>query len=87
MALGAYRAILESGLRIPQDISIIGCDDIDEACQFPTPLTTINQHWDRAGHETLRVALDMLRTGSPSTVSIPTELVIRKSTAPPQQSA
>ncbi len=84
MALGAYRAILEAGLRIPQDISIIGCDDIDEACQFPTPLTTINQHWDRASHETLRVALDLLRTGSPSTVSIPTELVIRESTAPPQ---
>ncbi|MFT3942494.1 MAG: LacI family DNA-binding transcriptional regulator [Ancrocorticia sp.] len=84
MALGAYRAVLEAGLRIPQDISIIGCDDIDEACQFPTPLTTINQHWDRAGHETLSVALDMLSTGSPSTVSIPTELVVRESTAPPR---
>ena len=84
MALGAYRAILAAGLRIPEDISVIGCDDIDEACQFPTPLTTITQHWDRAGHETLRVALDMLETGTPSSVTIPTDLIIRESTAPPR---
>ena len=84
MALGAYRAILEAGLRIPQDISIIGCDNIDEACQFPTPLTTITQHWDRAGHETLRIALEMLETGTPTSVTIPTDLIIRESTAAPR---
>ena len=86
MALGAYRAILAEGLRIPEDVSIVGCDDIDEACQFPTPLTTITQHWDRAGHETLRIALEMIETGPPLSVSIPTDLILRESTAAPRQS-
>lgn len=83
MALGAYRAISEAGLRIPQDISLIGFDDIDEAEMFAPPLTTVRQDWGLLGRESLRVALEMERGASPEHVRLPTHLVVRDSTAPP----
>jgi len=82
MALGAFRALLEAGLRIPEDVSVVGFDDIDEAVAFPTPLTTVAQDWDELGRNALRVALDMLEGGAAETLSIPTRLVVRRSTGP-----
>lgn len=86
MALGAFRAILDAGLRIPQDISVVGFDDIDEAASFPTPLTTVAQEWDELGEAAVRIVLDMLGGGPPSHVTVPTRLVQRDSTAPPPDS-
>jgi len=82
MALGAFRAILEAGLRVPQDISVIGFDNIDEAVAFPTPLTTVAQDWGQVGREALSVALDMLEGAEPRRVSVPTHLVVRDSIGP-----
>jgi DNA-binding LacI/PurR family transcriptional regulator len=82
MALGAFRAMLEAGLRIPEDVSVVGFDDIDEAVAFPTPLTTVSQDWDELGCDALRVAVDMVEGREPSTVSIPTRLVVRDSAGP-----
>lgn len=87
MALGAYRALLEAGLRIPEDVSVVGCDDIDEAPAFPTPLTTIVMDWDLVGREALRVALGMIKNPSPSVLTLPSSLVVRDSTAAPVMSA
>ncbi|MDI9628181.1 MAG: LacI family DNA-binding transcriptional regulator [Acidobacteriota bacterium] len=82
MALGAFRAILEAGLRVPQDISLVGFDDIDEAVAFPTPLTTVAQDWDRVGRKALEVALGMLADQPPSVLTMPTRLIVRDSTGP-----
>lgn len=81
MALGAYRALLEAGLRIPEDVSVVGCDDIDEAPAFPTPLTTIVMDWDRVGREALHIALRMIKNPSPSVLVLPSSLVVRDSTS------
>ena len=83
MALGAYRAIIEAGLRIPQDVSVLGFDDIDEAEMFAPPLTTVRQDWGLLGRESLRVALEMERGAPPEQVQLATELVLRASTAAP----
>ena len=82
MALGAFRAILEAGLRVPQDISLVGFDDIDEAAAFPTPLTTVAQDWDKVGRLALEVALGMLKNRAPKVLTMPTRLVLRDSTGP-----
>lgn len=83
MALGVTRALLEHGLRIPQDVSIIGFDNIDEAVAFPTPLTTISQDWRALGEIALDLALQMI-DGLPATSRVfPTELVVRDSAATP----
>lgn len=83
MSLGAYRAIIESGLRIPQDVSVVGFDDIDEAEMFAPPLTTVRHDWSLTGREALRIALAMARGAQPEAVLLPTNLVVRGSTAPP----
>lgn len=85
MALGAYRALGEVGLRIPDDISVVGFDDIEEAVDFSPPLTTIAQDWDLLGREVLRVASESLAGAPPQSVLLPTRLVVRESVAPPRR--
>lgn len=82
MALGAFRAILEAGLRVPEDISVVGFDNIDEAVAFPTPLTTVAQDWGKVGREALGIALEMLGGAQPRRVVVPTHLVVRESIGP-----
>jgi DNA-binding LacI/PurR family transcriptional regulator len=83
MALGAYRALYEAGLRVPDDVSIVGFDDIEEAAEFSPPLTTIAQDWDLLGREVLRVAGELRLGAAPQEVLIPTRLVERESVAGP----
>lgn len=82
MALGAYRALAEVGLRVPDDVSVIGFDDVDEAAMYPPPLTTVAQDWEGLGRESLRVALSMTRGGDPEDICLPLRLIERHSTAP-----
>lgn len=56
MAVGAYQAIWQKGLRIPQDIAVVGYDDIDLAAFLTPPLTTIHQPKDELG----KLAVDKL---------------------------
>lgn len=83
MALGAYRALGEFGLRVPDDVSLVGFDDIEEALDFSPPLTTIAQDWDLLGREVLRVAGESLAGNPPQSVVLPTRLVQRDSVAAP----
>lgn len=83
-ALGAYRAISEAGLRVPEDISVVGFDDIEEAADFAPPLTTVAQDWEAMGAEMIRVAQETLDGGAPQNVVLPARLVVRESTAPPR---
>ena len=83
MALGAFRAPLERGLRVPEDVSLIGFDNIDEAVEFPTPLTTVIQDWDKVGANAVDLAIEMLNGGAPTLRSVPTRLIVRQSTAEP----
>lgn len=83
MALGLYRAVIEKGLRIPDDISVIGFDNIDESSAFPPPLTTVAQDWERIGKEALSSVLKLLDGESPGRTVLPTALIERESCAPP----
>lgn len=82
MALGAYRALAEAGLRVPEDVSVIGFDDVDEAGMYPPPLTTVAQDWAGLGRESMRIALSMTRGGVAEDVRLPLRLIVRGSTAP-----
>lgn len=83
MALGAYRALFEAGVRIPEDVSVVGCDNIDEAGSFSPPLTTMLMDWDLIGRQALQVALGMLDDPTPTILTTPSTLIVRASTAPP----
>lgn len=84
MAAGALQAIYEhTKLRVPQDMSIVGFDDIAWASLTHPPLTTIRAEKDVMGREAVERLRKMLQDKDhlPTTTIVPTRLVIRKSTA------
>lgn len=85
MALGLLRAMNEADRAVPQDLSVVGFDDIPEAPYFTPPLTTIRQDFDEMGARGLRLLLETIEAGEAprSTRRVQPELVIRASTAPP----
>ncbi|HUZ21234.1 MAG TPA: LacI family DNA-binding transcriptional regulator [Acidimicrobiales bacterium] len=85
MALGLLRALRERGRRVPEDVSVVGFDDIAESEFFTPPLTTVRQDFDEVGRRCLGFLLERLDSGSRSVerVVIPPELVVRQSTAAP----
>ena len=84
MALGAIRAVRERGLRVPEDVSVVGFDDIAQAAYPHVALTTIRQDAARLGAEAVRSVISRLDGKSDHTTGavIEPELVIRTSTAP-----
>lgn len=87
IALGALSALQEANIRVPEDVSVVGVDDIIFARLASPPLTTIRVQREELGRRGFEVLDQMRRSSkSPSDVlRIPTELVIRKSTAGPGQ--
>ena len=85
MAMGALDAIRRRGLRCPQDISLLGFDDIRFARYLDPPLTTMSQPMDQIGHEVVRLLLEILSGRAQTTqhVTLPHRLIVRASTAPP----
>jgi len=82
-AIGAIRAFQESGFRVPEDISVMGFDDISGAA-FNTPsLTTVRQPLGRMGQVAAQTLLERIegKQDYPSEIAIEPELVVRESTA------
>ena len=82
MAQGAMRVIRAAGLRIPEDIAVVGYDDVPFAATLDPPLTTVRQPIERMGQEAVGLLLDLLAypEDGPHRLVLPTELVIRAST-------
>ena len=80
----AYKAIRESGCSIPEDISVIGFDDIDLAARSSPPLTTVRVFKEEMGAIAVRLLLDLVsgKELPSSTIMVPTQLVERESVAP-----
>ena len=87
MALGLLRAFHERGRTVPQDVSIVGFDDIPDAGSFIPPLTTVHQDFAEVGRRCVQGLLRQIRNEpeGPGTVLVPTRLVPRASTAPPRR--
>ncbi|MBV9818328.1 MAG: LacI family DNA-binding transcriptional regulator [Solirubrobacterales bacterium] len=86
MALGLLRALHEAGRRVPEDISVVGFDDIPEAPFFTPPLTTVSQDFGQVGSRSLRVLVEAIEsfaqgTQAPAGALIPPELIVRSSSA------
>lgn len=81
MAYGAIRAILEKNLRIPDDIAIVGFDDIPSAAHSLPPLTTIRQPIHQMGATAAEILIDIIThpNSEPRRIILPNELIIRKS--------
>jgi LacI family transcriptional regulator len=84
-AFGAMRALVNHGLRVPEDVSVVGFDDIQGAAYSNPSLTTIRQPLHHMGSVAARILLQRIRgqASFPDAVPIMPELVIRESTSPP----
>lgn len=85
-AIGALRALRAAGLAVPDDVSIVGFDDVDLAAYVDPPLTTIAQETVEMGRwavRRLREAIEGRRDGAGDDVQLPVRLEIRGSTGPP----
>jgi DNA-binding LacI/PurR family transcriptional regulator len=84
MALGVLRALTEQGVKVPEQISIVGFDDIPEAEFFSPPLTTIRQDFGAVGRGSIDVLLRQIGTGEArlrERLVVPAEFVARASTS------
>ncbi|HEY1809083.1 MAG TPA: LacI family DNA-binding transcriptional regulator [Acidobacteriaceae bacterium] len=86
-AIGAIRSLRDHGLRVPEDVSVMGFDDIQGASYHTPSLTTIRQPLNSMGNTAARMLLQRIRGGPnqdyPDQVPIVPELIIRESTLPP----
>jgi len=84
MALGAMRAIVESGLRVPADISVIGYDDTEDSSCYIPPLTTIKQDFPLLGQTSVDRLLTLWDGNAESgNLVLPVTLVERKTVQVP----
>jgi LacI family transcriptional regulator len=81
-AIGAMRALKEAGLRIPDDVAVVGFDDLDVAQHANPPLTTIRHSVQYVGSTAAKLLIDLIeeRLEHPQHIIVPTELIVRAST-------
>ena len=81
-AIGAIRVLQEQGLRVPQDVSVMGFDDIPGAAFYTPSLTTVRQPLNRMGEVAAQSLLERIegKKEYPSEIAIEPELVVREST-------
>lgn len=81
MALGMLHSFAQHGIRVPQDVSLVGFDDIPEAAHFSPPLTTMRQDFSELGQRIMRTVLSVLDGNVVEhTVTTEPHLVEREST-------
>jgi len=81
MAIGAIAVLNAAGLRVPQDVAVVGFDDIVTARYIQPPLTTVRAPTEQVGREAVRLLLSAIAGAPPpaQTLLLPVELVIRQS--------
>lgn len=81
-AIGAHRALLDRGLRIPEDVALVGYNDVPLASRLEPPLTTLRVPAREFGRLSAEMLVERIRTGGATLrrVILPVELVVRGST-------
>lgn len=83
MAVGLLHAFSESGIRVPEDVSVVGFDDNPESAHLIPPLTTIRQDFDELGRRIMSTLIALIEGTEPDVPTLTTpELIVRQSTAP-----
>ncbi|WP_344781005.1 LacI family DNA-binding transcriptional regulator [Microbacterium kribbense] len=83
MALGLLRALADAGRRVPEDVSVVGFDDVADAAEYRPPLTTVRQDFDALGRHAVAALVGAIEGDPRRAEVVPAQLVVRASTAPP----
>ncbi|MEZ5220550.1 MAG: LacI family DNA-binding transcriptional regulator [Ilumatobacteraceae bacterium] len=86
-AIQVVRVAGELGLHVPDDVSVVGFDNIPESALVEPPITTVDQSIQELGREAVRLLLQLLRDGTPAETphrTLPTHLVVRRSSGAPR---
>jgi DNA-binding LacI/PurR family transcriptional regulator len=84
LALGILRAFWERGVSVPEDVSVVGFDDVAGAAYFVPPLTTVRQPFDVLGERSVALVVGALAGRRVATERIAPDLVVRSSTGRPR---
>lgn len=82
MAMGAIRQLREAGYRVPEDVSVVGYDDLPQSREIMPPLTTINQQLGEWGAMAMAMMQQLLQGETPQPIVLSPQLVVRQSSAP-----
>jgi DNA-binding LacI/PurR family transcriptional regulator len=80
IAISALGVLRERGYRVPEDVSVVGYDDVEPAAHSFPPLTTVRQPLDLAGAHLVDCLLRIMAGEKPESDLLPTTLVVREST-------
>jgi LacI family transcriptional regulator len=85
LAMGAMDAVRNRGLRVPEDISVMGFDDVPQSAMIRPALTTVRQPLEQMGRVATQMIIDILKNPEKETeqMRLPTELIVRDSAQPP----
>ena len=83
-AIGAMQALKDAGLQVPEDVSVVGFDDVREASFYSPALTTVRQPLRRMGEIAAEMIVSQIdgKEGLADNVKVEPEFVIRRSTGP-----
>ena len=87
MSLGVLHALHEVGVQVPEDVSVVGFDDIPEAAHFLPPLTTVRLDFDAVGRACVTMLINTIQGRAPGDVVLPPPKLIERSSATPQRRA
>ncbi|MCL3863085.1 LacI family DNA-binding transcriptional regulator [Actinotalea sp. K2] len=85
LALGLLHAFAEQGVRVPDDVSVVGFDDVDGSAHFFPPLTTVRQEFGPLGRRCMELLLEAIAGREVRPDVIPAHLVVRASSGPPRR--
>ncbi|MDT4878741.1 Lactose operon repressor [compost metagenome] len=77
LAIGAIRALIERGRRVPEDVSVIGYDDTPLGATYVPPLTSVHQNFIDAGVLLARKVRALIEGEAAGSETLPTHLVVR----------
>jgi DNA-binding LacI/PurR family transcriptional regulator len=77
LAMGVIRTVIESGKRVPEDVSVIGYDDSPLAASFVPPMTSVRQDWRSGGNLLARKVVALIEKKSVTSEVLPTSLIVR----------
>ena len=85
LAIGAMRALADAGLRVPEDVAVVGFDDIPVAAFANPPLTTVQQDTRAAGEVLVQTLLKLIRGEPTEGAMLPAQVVVRRSCGQPAE--